>query len=364
MLKIAYVIDSTLGGGAATPIAAVTRVLRNAGAHVEVFSLERRDGLALPSMLADGLNVHVRDGGKNDHIAAYAWLSSQLKSYKPTLVWTSLTRATVIGLLWGKFHSVPVIAWQHIDYLKPIKLWATYFLRKWAVMWVGDSDSITALTAKRLEVEDKRLACWPLFSANPSAPQARPWRPGEPLRMGSLGRLRPIKGYDVLMEALLLLKQRGFVSPVPFEIVIAGEGSERDELLKMARHAEFLGLNLIGFTNQAQEFLAGLHLYLQPSRGEGLCIGLHEAMQAGLPVIASRVGQMPYTVETGISGWLVPPDDVTALADALADALSHPERLTNMGQRAKQRVLTNYSKDAFRQAGESILNRLSAMGIK
>ncbi len=363
-MRIAYIIDSTLGGGAASPVAAVTRVLRNAGAHVEVFALERRDGLALPSMLADRLEVHVREGGKNDHFAAYSWLNGQLASYKPTLIWTSLTRATILGLLLGRQYGVPVVAWQHIDYLKPIKFWLTYLLRKWPVMWVGDSDSITALTAKRLEVQPNRLACWPLFSANPSAPQARPWQPNEPLRMGSLGRLRPIKGYDVLMEALLLLKQRGFASPFPFEIVIAGEGSERDILLKKARHAEFLGLNLIGFTNQAQEFLAGLHLYLQPSRGEGLCIGLHEAMQAGLPVIASRVGQMPYTVEASISGWLVPPDDVTALADALADALSNPERLASMGQRAKQRVLTNYSKDAFRQAGESILNRLSAMGIK
>jgi len=364
MLKIAYVIDSTLGGGAATPIAGVTRVLRDAGAHVEVFALERRDGLALPSMLADGLNVHVREGRKNDHIAAYNWLNKELNSYQPNLVWTSLTRATVIGLLWSKIHDVPVIAWQHIDYLKPIKLWTTYFLRKWPVMWVGDSDSITKLTAKRLEVEDNRLACWPLFSANPNSPQAPPWRPGEPLRMGSLGRLRPIKGYDVLMEALLLLKRRGFVSSVPFEIVIAGEGSERDGLLKMAQRADFSGLNLIGFTNQVQEFLTGLHLYLQPSRGEGLCIGLHEAMQAGLPVIASSVGQMPYTVEVGKSGWLVPPDDVVALANALADVLTNPERLASMGQMARQRVLTHYSRDAFRHAGESILTRLAAMGIK
>jgi len=363
-LRIAYVIDSTLGGGAATPIAAITRVLRNAGAHVEVFALERRDGLALPSMLADGLKVHVRDGGKIDHLAAYCWLNSQLKLYKPTLIWTSLTRATVIGLLLGKRHNIPVVGWQHIDYLKPIKLWTTRLLRKWPAMWVGDSDAITVLTARRLDVEPDRLACWPLFSANPDVPQAQAWQPGQVLRMGSLGRLRAIKGYDVLMEALLLLKQRDFISPVPFEIVIAGEGSERDALMQMAQRAEFSGLKLIGFTNQAQDFLAGLHLYLQPSRGEGLCIGMHEAMQASLPVIASRVGQMPYSIEVGLSGWLVAPDDVSALADALAEALSHPERLAVMGQAARQRVLSTYSVEVFRRAGVSILARLNARGIK
>ncbi len=111
------------------------------------------------------------------------------------------------------------------------------------------------------------------------------------------------------------------------------------------------------------EFLAGIHLYLHPSRGEGLCIGMHEAMQAGLPVIASKVGQMPYTLEDGRSGWLVPPGDVNALADALADALSDPARLASMGQAARARVLSHYSRTAFREAGEAVLNRLRARGV-
>ncbi|MDZ4140998.1 MAG: glycosyltransferase family 4 protein [Methylotenera sp.] len=356
-------MDSVLGGGAATPVAAVTRVLRNSGADVEVFALERRDGRALPAMLEDGLQVHVREGGEKDHWAAYRWLSRELSIYQPTLIWTSLTRATVIGLLLGKCRAIPVVSWQHIDYLKPIKLKFTHALRKWPVMWVGDSDAITALTAERLDVAPERLACWPLFSANPNAPQAQAWQPGQILRLGSLGRLRPIKAYDVLIDALALLKQRGFKAPVPFEIAIAGEGSEREKITQMAQRIGFSGLNLVGFTNRPHEFLAGLHLYLQPSRGEGLCIGLHEAMQAGLPVIASTVGQMPYTVEAGRNGWLVPPDDVNALANALAEALSNPDKLAAMGQSARQHVLTRYSSEAFSQAGESILERLRLRGV-
>ena len=87
-------------------------------------------------------------------------------------------------------------------------------------------------------------------------------------------------------------------------------------------------------------------------------------MQAGLPVIASTVGQISYTVEDGVSGWLVPPQDVTALADALANALSHPEKLAAMGQAARARVTPLYSAEKFSQAGQSILERLYARGIK
>jgi glycosyltransferase involved in cell wall biosynthesis len=362
-MKIAYIIDSVLGGGAASPVAAVTRILRDSGFDVEVFALERRDGLSLPAMLADGLNVHVREGGKKDDWAAYRWLSRELKAYQPTLIWTSLTRATKLGLLLGRRRSIPVVSWQHIDYLKPKKLWTTRALRKWPVMWVGDSEMVTALTAERFGVPPERLACWPLFAADPDAPQAQAWQPGQTLRLGSLGRLRPIKGYDVLMDALALLKQRGFKAPVPFEIDIAGEGSDREAIIQMAQDAGYSGLNLVGFIDRPLEFLAGIHLYLQPSRGEGLCIGMHEAMQAGLPVIASKVGQMPYTLEAGRSGWLVPPGDVNALADALADALSDPARLASMGQAARARVLSHYSRTAFREAGEAVLNRLRARGV-
>ena len=77
-MKIAYVTSSLEGSGGPLPIPAVTRVLRNAGAHVEVFALTRRDGRALPPMLADGLQVHIREGGDRDHWAAARWLDREL----------------------------------------------------------------------------------------------------------------------------------------------------------------------------------------------------------------------------------------------------------------------------------------------
>ena len=354
-------MDSTLGGGATEPVPKVVRVLQDAGAEVEIYALERRDGRGLPAILEAGLTVHVREGAKKDNLTAYRWLDNKLNSFQPTIIWTSLTRAYAIGILVGWRRHIPVVTWQHIDYLKPQKLFFTHLLRSRPIMWIGDSDMVTELTAKRFKVPPDRLACWPLFSATPDMPQSQPWQPGQTLRLGSLGRLRPIKGYDVLMKALTLLMQKGFRAPVPFEIDIAGEGTDGDILKELAQKAEFSNLNLLGFTDKPHDFLATLHLYLQPSRGEGLCIAMHEAMQAGLPVIASTVGQMPYSVENEKSGWLVPPDDVEALADALANALSKPEQLAAMGKAARDRVLTRYSQDAFRKAGESILERIENM---
>ena len=363
-MRIAYVIDSVEGGGVALPVPLVTRVLRNAGAHVEVFALTRRDGRALAPMLSDGLKVHVRKGSGRDHLNAYRWLDSQLAVYQPTLIWTSLTRATIIGLLLGKRDGIPVVCWQHSAYLKVFRKLFLWVLRREPVMWVADSEMVGTLTAKRFNVPLERIASWPLFSVDPNAPQAKPWQPGETLRLGSLGRLHPSKGYSLIIDAMVLLKQRGFVSPVPFEIAIAGDGHDRERLLSASQRIGFTGLQLVGYVEQPKEFLATLHVYLQPSRFEGFCIAVHEAMQASLPVIASTVGQIPYTVEAGKSGWLVAPGDVGALADALAEVLTHPERLAAMGQAAYARVFPRYSAEAFRHAGENILARLNASGIK
>lgn len=83
---------------------------------------------------------------------------------------------------------------------------------------------MTELTATRLKIDPDRLTCWPIFSADLHAPQARPWQPGHMIRIGSLGRLHRNKGYDVLAGALAILKANGFSPPTPFEIFIAGEG--------------------------------------------------------------------------------------------------------------------------------------------
>ena len=363
-MRIAYITSSLDGSGGPLPIPAVTRVLRNAGCYVEIFALTRRDGRALPAMLADGLQVHIREGSDFDHLEAYRWLEEKIAEFKPTLIWTSVARASIIGLLLGRKYNVPVVCWQHSAALKFSRYFIFYLLRKWPVMWVGDSDVVSTITAKRFNVPEGKMATWPLFSFDPNAPQAKPWKQGQILRLGSLGRLDPPKGYDILIDALELLKKRGFIAPVPFQILIAGHGGEREMLSRKAKLAGVADqIHLVGYADKPQEFLATLHVYLQPSRFEGFSIALHEAMQAGLPVIATSVGQIPYTVEAGCSGWLVPPCDVTALADALIDALSHPEKLARMGQAAKARVYPRYSSEAFKDAGESILQRLNERGV-
>jgi glycosyltransferase involved in cell wall biosynthesis len=357
-LRIAYVINSLEGGGAALPVPAVARTLIAQGGRVEIFALTRRDGRALAPMAAAGLTVHVRPGGEKDHAETLAWLEGQMRDWRPDVIWTSLTRATLLGQIVGRRLGIPVISWQHNARLKLANLLMLRLGQSRSRLWVGDSHSVTALTADRLAVPDWRLVAWPLFAADPQAPQARPWRPGQTLELGSLGRLHPAKGYDVLIEALHRLRVQGCVFPTPIRVRIAGEGAERAALQARIDQAGLDFVQLSGFHERPRDFLAELHLYLQPSRAEGLCIAAHEAMQAGLPTVVSRVGELPYSVDNGVTGLTVCPDDPWSLSEALGRLLSRPDRLAEMGAASRARVLEQFNQAAFEQAGAAIYQRL------
>ncbi|MEO6369007.1 MAG: glycosyltransferase, partial [Steroidobacteraceae bacterium] len=209
-------------------------------------------------------------------------------------------------------------------------------------------------------VESGRLMTWPIFAADPAAPVSAAWKPGALLRIGSLGRLHPVKGYDVLIGALSMLRAQGFVPPTEYQLTIAGEGAERSRLAAMARDAGIGQLQMPGFVDQPHEFLAQQHLYVQPSRSEGFCIGVHEAMVAGLPILASAVGEVTHSVEAGVNGYAVPPDDPGALARQLQRLLSSPDSLHAMGAAGRERVLRKFSRQRFVAAGEAIFSRIAA----
>ena len=357
-MRIAYVINSLEGGGAALPIPDIARALGKAGAELRVLALTERNGRARAPIEAAGLKVAVRDGGEANHPAALTWLTRELAREPTDVVWTSLTRATLLGQIAARMAGLPVVSWQHNAFLKPANRRLLRLTRRLSALWVADSDAVARLTAERLGVPPTRLVTWPIFAADADARRATPWRPGETLRLGSLGRLHPAKGYDVLLAAFARLAGEGWAPPVPLRLTIAGEGSERN----MLSAPPGVELSLPGFTDDPAAFLAAQHLYLQPSRREGFGIAAHQAMAAALPVLASAVGEMARSVVDGVTGRLVPAD-VEALADALRQLLSDPAALAPMGDAGRERVLALYGRPAFDARGAAVVERLRRLGV-
>jgi glycosyltransferase involved in cell wall biosynthesis len=163
--------------------------------------------------------------------------------------------------------------------------------------------------------------------------------PGCPV-IGSVARLSDRKGMPFLLDALKLLKDEGRRF---FCLIVGGGGSSSEEkiaLLKQKAESQGLTPRLVftGLRNDIPEILSLIDYFVLPSLDEGLGRSLVEAMAAGKPVVASRVGGIPEAVEDGTTGILVPPGDAHALAKALSAMLDHPGIAAEMGRRGRERA--------------------------
>jgi glycosyltransferase involved in cell wall biosynthesis len=158
--------------------------------------------------------------------------------------------------------------------------------------------------------------------------------PRDGLRIISVGRLVGKKGFDVLVDAIALLLERG----VEVTAAIAGESGDQEALIRqrvttagLDEHIEFLGTlsqaELFAEYRRSSVFALACRITDDGDR-DGIPNVLMEAMAAGLPVVSTSVSGIPELVDHGVNGLLVPPEDAEALADALwrlakDPALSH-----------------------------------------
>lgn len=169
----------------------------------------------------------------------------------------------------------------------------------------------------------------------PPAARALLGGPPPPL-VGCLGSLAPHKGQAVLLRAFAALVRAGAAGT----LVLIGDGPDRRALEALAHEAGVAArVRFLGERGDARRLLPGLDLLVVPSVArEGFSLAAIEAMDAGVPVIASRVGGLPEALDSGASGVLVEAGDPDALATAIGDLLARPDRRAALGEAGRRRV--------------------------
>jgi colanic acid/amylovoran biosynthesis glycosyltransferase len=171
--------------------------------------------------------------------------------------------------------------------------------------------------------------------------------PGERFELLTVGSLRPYKGQHYLVEACRLLRDRG----IPVRCRIVGEGEERSRLEEQIRATQLADfVQLLGALPQDEvaRLLTTGHCYVQPSiitatgKMEGIPVSLMEALVCGLPVVATSLSGIPELVRPAETGYLVPPADPVALADALAGVYADPEQATRLAKAGHALVQKEY----------------------
>jgi glycosyltransferase involved in cell wall biosynthesis len=191
-------------------------------------------------------------------------------------------------------------------------------------------------------------------AVKPPTAVATPFRDGvcSP-RIVAAGRLHPKKGFDVLIAALALLRDRGQA----FDCEIAGEGDERTKLEGLIAKHELGGrVRLVGWRGDVSAFLATGDVFAFPSYQEGFPLVLLEAMAVGLPVVSAAIPGPVEMIADGVDGALVPPGDPDALAHALADVIANPGKAVVQGVAARAKVLADYGPQSLQRRLNAVLD--------
>jgi glycosyltransferase involved in cell wall biosynthesis len=172
--------------------------------------------------------------------------------------------------------------------------------------------------------------------SRPSAPAA-----GDALRVLNVGRLSPVKGQALLVEAVAALRERG----IEARAKIVGAGPEREALEHLIARLEVGDrVELTGAVGQdrVRELYAESDVFCLPSFREGLPFVAIEALSMELPVVTTRIMGIPELIEDGVSGLLVSPGRADQLTAALERLAGDPELRRALGKAGRATVQRDY----------------------
>ena len=354
-MRIYYLVTSLERGGAEFIIPDIANVIRDLGHELHVFACEPRDRMAEPKLIEAGVKYTLmseRDAWKPACVCRFA---NAVRASRPDLIWASMSHATLVGQVVGALFGIPVVSWKHSAKAKA-------HIRRWqrlSRLWIADSKDVAMYLENSMGVEPDRVVTWPVFNPTFSEIPLPRWNGIGPLRIGSCGRLHPQKNYDLLIRSVDRLRRDDPETYAKIEVSIAGDGPLRDEMQRLIASLDLQDkFKLIGWVADVPTYLRGLHLYVQPSAYEGMCLAAHEAMGAGLPIVATAVGEMRWSVQPGVTGILLEGEIVSSIGAAIRQFIAHPETLKIFGENARDYVARTMGEGAFARHGREVLQRI------
>jgi len=194
-------------------------------------------------------------------------------------------------------------------------------------------------------------------------PRSKPNHHPEPLDafcnktfvIGAVGRLSPEKGFDLLINAVARVIERGY----DVSLVIIGEGEERSRLEDIVSTKNITDkVYFTGYLDQASQYLHYFNVFIISSLTEGLPITLLEAMQKSVPIIATRVGGIPEVLDNGEYGLLVNPGNEHELAEAIITFHDSPEKRKKLCTAARERVNHLFSLETMEHGYRKLYEKL------
>ena len=348
------------------PVGGMESVLRSLAAS------QARHGLAvgvalveLPGVDTTEMREYMAEAGvdiEHIRIPARAYLRERrgvrdyLRRRRPTVVHTHSYRPDVIDAPIARRLGIPTVTTLHGSSFMAGSLTGEFLQRRAIRQFDGIVAVSTPLVgwATGLGVRPERVHLVPNAVVNEGALSREAARehldlPQDEKVIGWVARMIPIKAADVFVRAL------GEVGDVgPWRAVIIGDGPERERCEAIAREVGVEGkLEFKGLVPSARKYLRAFDVLALTSHSEGTPMTLLEAMVAGVPIVATRVGGVPELLGDG-GGRLAEPDDPTSVAAALTEWLTDRDAALAGAGLAEKRAAAEYSGEAWAEAHERV----------
>ena len=354
-MRLLWLFDALGAGGAETLAVTFARTVNRAEFDLVVASLSGATGVNAERLRADGVPV-IDLGARNlRDRAAFQRLIELIQKERIDLVHAHLTYSSIWSAWATRRTGVPSLASLHVAPSATRALRDS--LRHRVSVNIRDRLMIAAMNrwssgviavsgALRDEYVARGLTAAKVRVVHNGVELERFGRPYDESRarlveelgidaqapvVATVSVLRPAKGIEILLEAVRAVPGATFV--------IIGDGPKREEWASLAA---LLGIServrWAGYRTDVGALLAGCDLFVHPSFDDAFPTVLLEAMAAGLPIVATRVGGIPEIVAEHATGELVPPGDVEALASAIRVLLADRPRMKRMQQQARLNV--------------------------
>lgn len=347
------IVHLLIGGDVAGGQIVALQLMRAARARGDrVVAVSPGPGAFVDLLRQEGIEVELIDLSRTFHVREALRLRRLLRRHRALLHTHTQLTGNILGRIAARLAGSPVLSHMHIEnYFRPVRAVAAVHrtLDNWTarlcarILVVSEATRRELLRqgypAERMEVVHNGIADPPQLEHDLRAGLGVP--AGVPL-VGAVGRLCAVKGQRELIEAAARLSE-------DVHVVLVGKDLEQagayERLLRA--EAERLGIAdrvvFTGYRSDVGALLQSLDVFVLPSWTEGLPLVVLEAMAAGVPVVATRVGGTPELVADGESGFLVEPRDVDGLAQAIADLLARPDRGKALGASGARRVRESFS---------------------
>ena len=275
---------------------------------------------------------------------------------RPDIIQTHAPKSHFLVRWMGLQRSRGWIAFHHGDTAEDLKMRLYTQLDRWSLRAAHRSVTVCepfgdlligrGVRRERLQIVPNAMAAAPLVAKEDvSALRDRLALSPDARVILSVGRLSTEKGHaDLLAAVRLLLRNR---PQLAIKLILVGDGVERPTLERAAA-APDLASSIIfaGHCLNVWPYYSLADVFALPSHSEGSPNALLEAMAAGVPIVACKVGGVPETVEDGSSALLVPPANPAAMASALARVLEDPALAARLASNGSERLLTRFSPEA------------------